>query len=119
LLCGKTINHRHHHIKNNHIRKLYAKYLKPLVACYKNFKIVLKLYSRAITIFGSSSTIKIFFIFNYFLLYYNWVCKMKVAPSVTLFSHQMLPLWCSIICLQMANPNPLPTGFLIFWFLDW
>ena len=39
---------------------------------------------------------------------------LKTTPISILFSAEISPLCASIIFLQMANPNPVPMGFLMF-----
>jgi len=46
---------------------------------------------------------------SYFV--FNGKVKVNRAPCGMQFSAQIFPLWLSIICLLIANPNPLPIGF--------
>ena len=64
---------------------------------------------------SSSSTIRIcaFLCFRfiksggYFILIFG-IAKVKLAPSPGMLSAYMIPLWCSSIFLQIANPIPDP-----------
>jgi hypothetical protein len=39
--------------------------------------------------------------------------KENVVPFPSLLSTEMVPPWASTSLLQMANPNPVPLGFVV------